>query len=91
MSTESSENMTKEIVLEDMTEAQELAVRIVMNTGAYEDRNRVAEFVRYYSTRTQKKDGTYRKDEINLTVTDFLNLLYSGKSRLEELPNGKEK
>lgn len=90
MSTESSEEMTETLILENMTEAQELAVRVVMNTGAYEDRNRVAEFVRYYSTRTQKKDGTYRKDEINLTVTDFLKLLYSGKSRLEELSDGKK-
>jgi hypothetical protein len=81
MSTESSEEMTETIVLENMTDAQELAVRVVMNTGAYEDRKRVAEFVDHYS-----KNG-----KIKLTVKDFLGLLYSGKSRLEELPNGKEK
>ena len=92
MSTESSEEMTETIVLENMTEAQELAVRVVMNTGAYEDRERVAEFIKHYSSRIEGVEpGTWLRDEITLSVTDFLRLLYSGKSRLEELPNGKEK
>lgn len=92
MSTESSEEMTETIVLENMTDAQELAVRVVMNTGAYEDRKRIAEFVLHYSSRIEGlEQGQWIRDEITLSVTDFLNLLYSGKSRLEELPNGKEK
>lgn len=91
MSTESSENMTETVVLEDVTEAQELVIRMFMNTGAYEDRKRVAEFIEYYSSRVEGLEpGTWIRDEITLSVTDFLRLLYSGKSRLEELPNGKE-
>lgn len=80
MSTEASENFTETVVLDDVTEAQELVIRMFMNTGAYEDRERVAEFIKHYS----------KNEKIKLTVKDFLSLLYSGKSRLEELPNGKE-
>ena len=78
------------ITLEDMTEAQELAVRVVMDTGKYNERDRIREFVLHYSNRIEAEPGTYIRDEITLSVTDFFRLMYSDKSRLEELSDGKE-
>jgi hypothetical protein len=78
------------ITLEEMTEAQELAVRIVMDTGKYNERDRIREFVLHYSSRIEMEPGNYIRDEITLSVTDFLRLMYSDKSRLEELSDGKE-
>jgi hypothetical protein len=78
------------ITLEDMTEAQELAVRVVMDTGKYNERDRIREFVLHYSSRVESEPGNYVRDEITLSVTDFLRLMYSDKSRLEELSDGKE-
>lgn len=80
----------KTITLEDMTEAQELAVRIVMDTGKYNERDRIREFVLHYSSRIEMEPGNYIRDSITLSVTDFLRLLHSDKSRLEELSDGKE-
>jgi hypothetical protein len=78
------------ITLEDMTEAQELAVQIVMNTGKYNERDRIREFVLHYSSRIEMEPGNYIRDSITLSVTDFLRLLHSDKSRLEELSDDKE-
>jgi hypothetical protein len=80
----------KTITLEDMTEAQELAVQIVMDTGKYNERDRIREFVLHYSSRIEMEPGNYVRDEITLSVSQFLQLLHSDKSRLEELSDGKE-
>jgi hypothetical protein len=73
------------ITLDGMTEAQELAVRIVMDAGKNEERERIEEFILHYSSRIDNGEDGWLRDEITLSVTQFLDLLYSDKSRLNEV------